>query len=438
MDPAARRHALANGAEPGGEGKALTDATGTRGWMLGLPRSVLPDRLARPTSRRLLAVLVAFFGLYLLVGSVTHDFPDFVVQSKAAARIAAGELLYRDHVRYINVYHYPPVYLYALGGVYALVGVDYLAAKALLAACTVVSGALLFVVVETLLDERGAWLATLFYLANPVTVVGVYGGYFEAFVLVFVLGSLALVLADRPLLAGAVLALGVMSKPFPVLFAPLVAIVYLRSRPRGVVAFGAGFGAAVGAVSLPFLLAAPRAYVYYAFLYSFGRPASSLSLYYYFLPWLLDTPATLLLPGGIVVLVTAALARSRLALGDLLLGGGAVVLLGFLTLNRINYPHYLAFLVPLLGFVVAARYRDGATLAGVATWKLVAAPFGAMLVGAAVWAYPWLEGVVAFRSHPLFWVGATTYYLASAALLVVLGASLRAQGVRWSLREPPA
>lgn len=399
--------------------------------------------------KRLLAVLGVFFGVYLAVGSLSHAFPDFLDQTHAAADIAAGQVLYRDHVEHINVYHYPPVYLYALGGLYAVldavgllggVGAERLVAKAVVAAATVLVGWTLFAVTDRLSGRRRAWLATGLYLLNPVTFVGVYGGYFDAVVMLFVMLSILLVLADRPWLAGAAMALGFMSKPFPAIFGPLVAAYYLRDWPaagwgdipsqlnhdgvRDVLRFGLAGAVVVLAVSAPFLYLVPEAYLRYAFLYNFTRTAESLGLYYYVLRPLVGTPATTLLPAGFVLWVSGTLWRSELPPGRFLLDGAGVVLLGFLLLNRINYPHYLVYLVPLFSVVVARHYADDTSLRGVRAWPLLVGTFAVAVVGAAIWSYPWRLGVTGFRSHPLFWVGAAVYFLGGFALLGLLGALL--------------
>jgi len=399
------------------------------------------------TPRRLAAVLAVFLGLYVAVGSLSHAFPDFLDHAKAAARIADGQVLYRDHVEHINVYHYPPVYLYSLGGVYALVGSDLLVAKTFLALCTVLVGWTLFQLADRLGGPRLAWLATGLYLVNPVTFVGVYGGYFDAFVMLFVLLSFFLVLAGRPWLAGAAMALGFMSKPFPAIFGPLVAAYYLRGWPgdgamgdlgalldhqgfRDLLRFGVAGLAVVLAVSAPFLWLAPEAYVRYAFVYNFTRGAQSLGLYFYFLTPLVGTPATTILPAGFVLWVGAVLWRSDLPDGRLLVDGAAVLLLGFLLLNRINYPHYLVYLVPLFSFVVARHYEAGTEIRGTPAWAWLLGAYAVAVAGAGVWSYPWMTGAAGFKSDPLFWVGAATYFLAAFALLGLLGVVLdEEQGV---------
>lgn len=357
-----------------------------------------------------IAYLTGFFGIFILIGSLSYSFPDFLHHSVAASRIAAGEVLYRDHIRYINVYHYPPIYLYTLGALYAITGVDMLIAKGLLAASTVSTAILLYFLCRQLLNENRAWLTTVLFLLSPLTFIGVYGGYFDPFVTVFVLASLVCILANRPLLAGVLLAVGVLSKPFPLLFGPIVAIYYWQTKKTDILRFGGSFTAVAVLISLPFLLLAPEKYIHYAFLYNFQRQAASLSLYYYFLPWLVDTVWTTLLPAGYVIFLSVIYLQKRLDAGQLFLEGVTLLLLGFFVLNRINYPHYLLYVTPFFSATLVKHYCRQSSLLGQEVWKHLLTGFGIALLGAGIWAYPWFIGVSGFRSHELFWIGAGLYF----------------------------
>jgi len=395
------------------------------------------DRLEIPT---IAVVLVGFFGLYLALGSL-NQFPlspfdlsqlsAFPPKHEAAARIARGQLLYRDHVRYgASVYHYPPVFLYTVGAVYHLVGVRVVAGKAVLALATVLCGAVLFVLVDDAFDRRTARIATALFLVNPVTLVAVYASYFDPFVALFALASLAALVRGRPGASGGLLALGVLSKPFPAVLLPLAAAYCVDTEDASLPRFLLGFLGGGAAVSAPFLVLAPDAYVHYAFAFNFERPTASLSLYYYFFPGLESTLAPIVLPAGFVTAFTAlayATYRSHVAPATVLVGGAAGLFLGFLLLNRINYPHYLLYVVPFFSVVLADAYRSGTTVRGRVLWRYLAGAFGAVLLGAAVWSYPWLQGVerlgVAhfdFKASPYFWLGSGIYFLAGFVLLGAL------------------
>lgn len=404
------------------------------------------DRLEIPT---VAAVLVVLFGLYLALGNLNQlavlpfDLPHFSAfppKHAAAARIARGELLYRDHVRYgANVYHYPPVFLYAVGAVYRLVGVRVVAGKAVLALATVLCGAVLFVLADDVFDRRTARVATGLFLANPVTLVAAYASYFDPFVVFFALASLAALVRGRPGASGGLLALGVLSKPFPAVLLPLAAAYCVETDDASLPRFLLGFLVVGAAVSAPFLLLAPEAYVHYAFAFNFERPTASLSLYYYFFPRLESTLAPVVLPAGFVTAFTAfayGTYRSHIAPATILVGGAAGLFLGFLLLNRINYPHYLLYVVPFFSVVLADAYCSGRTVRGRVLWRDLAGAFGAVLLGAAVWSYPWLQGVERlgvghfdFKASPYFWLGSGIYFFAGFVLLGVLVAWVIRSGV---------
>lgn len=400
------------------------------------------DRIETPT---IAVVLVGFFGLYLALGSL-NQFPvsplglsqlsAFPPKHEAAARIARGQLLYRDHVRYgTSVYHYPPVFLYTIGAVYHLVGVRVVAGKAVLALATVLCAAVLFVLVDDVFDRQTARVATGLFLVNPVTLVAAYVSYFDPFVVFFALASLAVLVRGHPGAGGGLLALGVLSKPFPAVLLPLAAAYCVETEDASLPRLLAGFLVVVAAVSAPFLVLAPEAYVHYAFGFNFERPTASLSLYYYFFPWLESTLAPVVLPAGFVTAFAYGTYRSKIAPATALVGGAAGLFLGFLLLNRINYPHYLLYVVPFFSVVLADAYRSEATVRGRVLWRYLAGTFGAVLLGAAVWSYPWLRGVerlgVAhfdFKASPYFWLGSGIYFLAGFVLLGALVVSVSRRG----------
>ena len=169
-------------------------------------------------SLQLVILLLIFFVIYLFAGRLRVDFPDIQDHSKAAERIASGSMLYRDHISYINTYHYPPVFLYTLGGIYYLFGVNILIVKGVLAVFNILAGLLIYIIARHAFDAKQALFALLLFLANPLTISAVYIGYCDNFVVFFILLSIYMLIRERPLLAGAALAVAFMSKPFPVLF----------------------------------------------------------------------------------------------------------------------------------------------------------------------------------------------------------------------------
>ncbi len=368
----------------------------------------------------LVALVVVFFVFYVFVGSLSFGFPDFQDHSKAAERIARGELLYRDHISYLGVYHYPPVFLYSLALVYYLVGVNLLAAKVFLAVFNLLSGILLYLLVRDYLGENVFFVVFLFFV-NPLTVSAVYVGYFDNFVVFFMLFSVYFLLQGRPFLAGFLLAVSFMSKLFPVLVLFVLAPFYLRLGRAGFfLRFLLAFLLGVFVISVPFLVLTPREFIYYAFFYNFERSVDSLSLYFYFLPGLVSLS---------VVFQAVFLGwLSWRVYGSDPAGSGFSFLarwflflfLGFFVLNRINYPHYLIYVVPFFSFVLVEEYGLKKQFLGFFAWKQLALAFSLVLLGSWVWAYQWSQGVSDFRSSGYFWLGAVVYFLGCFYFLVVL------------------
>lgn len=367
-------------------------------------------------SRRVLALLALFFAIYLVSGAAGSGFPDFQDQHKAGERIAEGQVLYRDHVSHLQVYHYPPVYLYTLGGVYALLGPDPLVGKAVLALTSVAVAGVLYLLTRREIGERAAVLTTGLFLLNPLTFSVTYVGYFDNFVVLLVLVAIWFALKGRDGLSGAALSLGFMSKPFPLVLLPLLAAQAYRERgSRAAASVVLSFVAVALAVSAPFLVLAPERYIQYAFLYSFERTGASLSLWYYFLPRVPDVVSVALQTGLAGFIYLRVLRSGQSGFGHLA-AWTAALLLGFVLLNRINYPHYLIYVIPFLTPIFVEEWRRNGQ------WRGLAAGFAVTLLGAAIWSYPWATGVAGFKTNPLSWVGAAIFFLGGFALL---GAMLR-------------
>lgn len=387
------------------------------------------------------AVLVGFFLLYLGLASLSRmtalplgldALSPFVVVHAAAERIAHGQLLYRDHVRYgVSVYHYPPVFLYTLGTVYRLFGVRFLLGKAVLVLSTVLSAAVIYGIVTDRYDRHRARLAAGVFLVNPVTLVAVYAGYFDLFVVFLTLLSIYVLRRGHPGSAGGLLALAVLSKPFPAILLPVATVFCVDTDDLSLPRFLGAFLGVGLLVSAPFLLLVPAKYVHYAFLFNFERPTASLSLYYYVLPWIRSTVVPVAAPAAFVVAYTYGASGPRIDTTTGLVAGPALLFLGFLLLNRINYPHYLIYVVPFFSIALADAYCSQLRVRGSLLWRPLVAAFALVLVGAAVWSVPWLWGVervglaeYAFKSSPYFWIGSGVYFSSAAALLIGLYAGL--------------
>lgn len=113
------------------------------------------------------------------------------------------------------------------------------------------------------------------------------------------------------------------------------------------------------------------------------------------------------------------------------MAGPALLFLGFLLLNRINYPHYLIYVVPFFSIALADAYCSQLRVRGYLLWRPLVAAFALVLIGAAVWSVPWLWGVervglaeYSFKSSPYFWIGSAIYFPSVVALSIGLYAGL--------------
>jgi len=363
-------------------------------------------------------LLAIFFALYLFAGSLRFDYPDFQDHSKAAQRIASGSMLYRDHISYFNVYHYPPLFLYTLGGIYYLTGVDFMVAKGLLAIFNVLTAALVYLIASNVLEERYALSCLLLFLMNPFTFSTVYTGYFDNFVVFFMLLSLYFLLKNKPAPAGAALAAAFMGKPFPVLLF-FVFIPYCLER-KFIQRFLLYFLLVAGLISAPFLLLARQEFIHYAFLYNFERVPDSLSFYFYFLPQLDTRFFPFIFQAVFVGWLSLCIFKSRKKSVSFLLLSVLFILSGFFVLNRINYPHYLIYVVPFFSLILVDEYRSKTEFIGILTWKHMILAFCIVIFGSILWSYPWSQGISDFKSSIYFWAGSAVYFLGSFYFLAII------------------
>ncbi|MFO7968119.1 MAG: glycosyltransferase family 39 protein [Archaeoglobaceae archaeon] len=379
-------------------------------------------------TRRIILLLFVFLVLYLIVGSLNYSLPDFQNFNKAAERIAHGELLYGDHIKYLNVYHYPPFFLYSLGAIFWVFNSSPFTAKAFLAVFNVLTGTLIYLLARERLNEKYSMICLLIFLLNPFTFTAVYAGYFDNFVVFFILLTMYFLNRYKPLLGGAALSAGFMSKLFPIILIPVLIARYLKNK-YFLGRFLLSFMVITTLIASPFLLHAFNDFLHYAFLYNFERTSASMSIYYYFLPGLGDTVIPVILQLALLGWVSYNVRfhpRSHMILYFILF-------LGFMTLNRINYPHYILYAIPFFSYILAEELQTSRKVFGSLAWKHLLIPFIIMHVGIIIWTYPWYIGVFDFKSSPFFWWGASIYYVGTLYLLAVLFRLYFL--VTWSTRE---
>ncbi len=359
-------------------------------------------------------LLFIFLVLYLFVGSLNYSLPDFQNFVKAAERIALGEMLYGDHIRYLNVYHYPPLFLYSLGAIFWVFNSSPFTAKAFLAIFNVLSATLVYLLARERLSEKYSMICLLIFLLNPFTFTAVYAGYFDNFVIFFILLTIYLLDRSRPVWGGAALSAGFMSKLFPLILLPVFIARYLKSR-KFLFRFLLSFTVISLLIALPFLLLAFNEFLHYAFLYNFERTSASMSIYYYFLPGVGNTVVPVILQLALLGWVSYRIRlqpRSHMTLY-------LILFLGFMTLNRINYPHYILYVIPFFSYILAEELQKRRKVFGLPAWKHLLIPFIIMHLGIIIWTYPWYIGVFDFKSSPFFWWGASIYYIGTLYLLAV-------------------
>jgi len=227
------------------------------------------------TARGLVSVVQVAYGVHGLPFLPLSTWDDFYQGYVTwLGYLQHGLLPYRD----FYAYKYTPLFLYSL---YPF----FLAGGAQLAALPIVlsdaaTAAVVYLIVNRLVPTKIAFAAGLVYAFSPFVL------YYEDYLwlssqpmTLFILLAVYLFAEKRPSLSFASLAVAVMFKQEALFVLPAYLAIYARGYGRETLKGVVIFVAVLAVVSLPFLVAAPRAYLasinYYQVI-SFGPPEQSL------------------------------------------------------------------------------------------------------------------------------------------------------------------
>lgn len=211
---------------------------------------VKPDseHLARWVSWFLVGLLVLFgvINTFRVHGKLTHRRAnvDFEVYQTAAQVASAGGNVYETHHKKpILPYHYPPLLASVLR---PTVGMSLPQGALLWNLLQVAVIPVIFLLLAGMLRAAGAPQASLLAAASLMGCAWFFmdnllWAQVNVFVLLSVVAALALLFREKPLWAGALLAVGFSIKFTPILFLLLVT----RFRPKGALLFVGGFAAGV-------------------------------------------------------------------------------------------------------------------------------------------------------------------------------------------------
>ncbi|HZZ86272.1 MAG TPA: glycosyltransferase 87 family protein [Anaeromyxobacteraceae bacterium] len=200
------------------------------------------------------------------------------------------------------------------------------------------------------LPDADAW-----WLAGTPALAWYAGLNWDLIPIALTVGALVALARGRAGLAGALCALGVSAKLYPVALVP-GAVGLLWRRPRDLARFGGAFAAALLALNLPVALAAPESFAWF-FRFN-GRRGAENSIWEA-LPLALSpaalnriTAVPLLLAAGVAG-AAAWLARPRWGSFAAVRLGTALVLVTWITVNKVWSPQYALYAL-LAGALAAA------------------------------------------------------------------------------------
>jgi len=367
--------------------------------------------------------------IHLFVSLIYYNPIDFVLQLEAAKEIARGRILYKDigeiiiNDSQLPRPQYPPLYLYSLAIFISFIGVEdfsWQMAKLFLISFNLMNGLLIYYIVFNYLQQLNplprnhlvALLACNWFLLNPSTLGVVFGGYHENFMLFFCLLAFILFIKKYYILSGIVFGLALLVKPTAgICMLPLL-VWTIQQKDWKSIFIWLSAGGTFSLVSLPFLVIAPEAYLTDVFFIHTSRPDPSMSFYTYFLT---DFSTTLFpfIIQALVLLIVLIFLTTKFSLFD----SSATLEIAlpfttiFLALNRILYPHYIAFIFPFFTFILFFRvsriFTDKPSLKkdyGVLTLLI-----GLLIVyfGGFWWSLLWLtEQYYTYDTNPYFTISA--------------------------------
>jgi hypothetical protein len=337
-----------------------------------------------PTSwRELRAPLALGIGLSLFSYAIICFVPALAHQLYGDARLYEnwGTLVANHQVPYRDFdLEYPPgavpafvapVYAHKLSG---YLSTYFFWFRIEIAACTVLAVLAAAVALRQLGASRRRSLLTLGAIGiGPLLLGPIEYFHYDAWPALFLVGAVAALLANRPLLSSGLAAFGMVAKVFPILVLPFaLAELWRRARWRGVAA-GLGIAGAVVALTVgPFAVIAPDG-VAWALRREHGRPlqvesvaATVFTTYHQLAGGAVRTVQDYgsrnlvdhrTVASALFLLTLVALAaiyalwwRSRRGREELVLATTAAVV-AYVVFSKVFSPQYLAWLIPLVPLV---------------------------------------------------------------------------------------
>ncbi|MHA1166611.1 MAG: glycosyltransferase family 39 protein [Candidatus Hodarchaeales archaeon] len=325
----------------------------------------------------LLVVLIISFVIQLFLSLLYHGPVDFIIHFDAARQISEGKILYYTVTAIstpgIFPYpDYPPIYPYLMGFLFYLFGPSKILMKLVLCifniSCAVV---LYFICLEMKFSCRRALAAVIIFLFHPSSLTMVISGFFDNFPVLFILLAFYFVHArnyrkNRLLLViagGITTGLGIMTKLFPVITIFIIIPVFIKSNKlKELACFLIASVTTILIISSPFLIFFPEEYIFHV-LYHFQSTWINMSIYSTVFPQLYLSIVPFILQGSFLISVSSLimLERNEQSTPVKHVQLYFILLSGFVLLNRVIYPHYVAWFIPFLVILMVKNERGNRT-----------------------------------------------------------------------------
>lgn len=384
--------------------------------------------------RELLVVLASSFLMQLILSLLYHGPVDFFIHFDAARQISEGKILYytvtaANTIGTFPYPDYPPVYLYLMGFLFYLFGPSKILMKLVLCIFNIFCAVILYYIcLDMKLSTRQALSAVILFLFHPSSLTMVISGFFDNFPVFFILVSFYFIHIREyqsekkrqfsAVISGITVGLGIMVKLFPAIMIFVIIPAFFRSESiKSAILFLLSTILTVLAISLPFLLFIPGEYVSHLF-YHFESDWPNMSVYSSIFPQLYVSIIPLLLQGIFFILVALTVfLMSKETLNSVrYIQLYFILLCGFIFLNRVIYPHYIAWFIPFLVILMIINEEKDRTRLYYQIISQILVSLGGLL-----WSISWITDLFA---EPISFLYSSGFLLFNFGLLMLIGAEI--------------
>lgn len=326
----------------------------------------------------LIFIAAAAVFLAIKISAADYSISDENTYYKMGQLVAHGQVPYKDFF-----FAHTPLQVYVYGAVFGLFGFSLLLLKMISALSMTAAAAFIFLIAKERLNARIAAAASALFLFSYGTLLFSNFPTGAELAIPFVTAAFYFFLKKRHFITGIFIGIAAGTYQLSALAAAAFIAAALIGRDRkAAIRMLAGFGAAMAAIALPFLLVAKWEFGRQTLLYHFQKPGEEISKGAILLR-IVKTNALLF-----ILAALAIISKSRAKTAALLSTATASVYLAAFLLMKAAFNYYLLYVLPffaiLAGYGISSAYSFLSEKAKLTRGMATAAIAVAVLASAAV------------------------------------------------------